>query len=147
MTWQRSGSGQAKVIALADERLDFLHRRARVRHQVFRPAVLLVDRVDDFGDGLAPAFGIVRRQSCLRKITGQSWRATTYMSLANVGEFRLGVRQHLIGAHAGIEHQFHLAFEFLLAQAAIRRWRGTSNRLREISGNPSTARRRRRRRI
>ena len=128
---------QLDVIPFPDESLDVLDGGARVRDQVLRLAVVLVDRVNDFQDGFALAGGVVRRQRLLRKILAPKLARDDIHVAPDLGEFCFGVRQVLFGGDARIGFQLKFFVELSACRAAIRRWRAPSTALRGISDNPS----------
>ncbi len=120
---------------------------ARVRDQFVRVAVLLIDGVNDFQDGLPLASRVIRRQQFVRKILAPELARDDIHVAPDLVEFPFGVRQVLLGGDPGVGFQFEFFVELLFAEPPFARGVASSTALREISDNLSAWRRPARRRF
>ena len=101
-----------------DELPDALHGRARVLHQVFGPAVFLIDAVDHLFDCAAAPFRVIGRKRAVEVPAPQLPRDDIHM-IPHPREFSFRVGEHLVGREPRIEHQLEFAGESLPAELPV----------------------------
>src|SRR5439155_4456992 len=87
------GIGQAKKVAVTNEGLDAVHRRARVLQKLLRLAVLLTYSGGHPLNRGAPALAVVRRQRRMGEILAPKLAGDDIHVALDAGEIGLGVRQ------------------------------------------------------
>ena len=104
---------------IGNEAANAVHRLPRVAGEVLRPAMFLLDRLDDGPDRGAMSVRIVRRQRRERIIMPPELPRGEIEFALDADQVGLGGGQDLVGRQAGIEFQFQLLGELLFAQPPL----------------------------